>query len=662
MAPRRPDKEEEYDYVVVGSGAGGGTVAARLAEAGMKVFLLEAGGDPCAAAPEEPGLPEQYDVPAFHAFASENPAMSWEFYVHNYGDDAERRSRPPEKAPLPGVYYPRAGTLGGCTAHNAMIFMRPFDSDWDRIARLTRDDSWSAANMREYFERVENCRYGLFDRVRRALAALGYNPSGHGWKGWLPSELATPLGAMRDGKLALTIVETIRAIADRHTPPRSRGLLATLGGKSLARMLLFGIDPNDRRRQGKFDDEPCLAPLSTSNHRRVGTRERVRDVEARCRKGELPGLLDIGFHALATKVILNGEKRAVGVEYVEGENLYRASPRARSEPGETRTVMARREVILAGGAFNTPQLLMLSGIGPRDHLVDRGVEVKVDLPGVGRNLQDRYEVGVVNKMVNEWECQRGARYDKNHDPIFDEWRDRKGGMYVSNGAAIALTYRSQKTLHDPDIFVMALVTRFSGYFPTYSEDIRSSRDHLTFAVLKARTGSRGCVRLRTNDPRDPPTIDFRYFEEGSKKEDSERDLQAVVAAMEFARDVAAELKRRGVVSEELVPGERVTRDGLPQFVRENAWGHHASCTCAMGAPEPSEDLPYGGVLSSDFRVHGTKGLRVVDASVFPYIPGFFIVGAIYMIAEKAADVIVQDARTTGNAADHDPVKTFQESA
>jgi choline dehydrogenase len=184
---------------------------------------------------------------------------------------------------------------------------------------------------------------------------------------------------------------------------------------------------------------------------------------------------------------------------------------------------------------------------------------------------------------------------------------------------------------------MALLARFEGYFPGYSRLVVDHTDYLTWTILKAHTANRaGTVSLRSADPRDVPLINFRYFDEGT--DPGGGDLKAVVGEIRFARSIMASVNARKIMATEEQPGASIQSDeALERYVRDNAWGHHASGTCAIGPREA------GGVLDSAFAVYGTKGLRVVDASVFPRIPGFFIVSAIYMAAEKAADVILSAA-------------------
>ena len=614
----------EYEYIVVGSGAGGGTVAARLAEAGRSVLLLEAGGDPRRLSGGDPidpdgnRLPFDYDVPAFHAFASENEAMRWDYFVRHYADEATQKLDWKYREwwdgeRVDGVLYPRAGTLGGCTAHNAQILIYPENSDWRYIEELTGDPSWSPKRMRRYFERMENCHHRPFLRL---LSWLGINPSRHGWRGWLHTEKAIPKTAIEEENLFdLIAVSAEEALLLSGNPMGdARGLLQSWA------------DPNDWRPEKEHSEGVCYTPLTTHKHARVGARERVLDT------AQKHSNLKLKLNALVTRVLLDGNNRATGVEYLEGERLYRASNKPAGQQGEPRMARATREVILSGGAFNSPQLLMLSGIGPRAVLERFGIPVRVDLPGVGKNLQDRYEVGVVHRMnFSEWDVYKAVQFAPG-DPQFAQWEHCRSGVYTTNGGVLAVFRRSPVAAGPPDLFCMALLTDFQGYYPNYSRVLREKLNYLTWVVLKARTRNRaGEVTLRSADPRDTPHIDFRYFEEGGVE-----DLDAVVDGIRFIRKLTAGLRASGHAVEE-VPGESVASDEeLRAFVRNNAWGHHASCTCAIGPREKN------GVLGSDFRVHGTSGLRVVDASIFPRIPGTFIVSAIYMAGEKAADSILAE--------------------
>ncbi|GAA3367608.1 choline dehydrogenase [Streptomyces sannanensis] len=629
--------ETGFDYVVVGAGAGGGPLAANLAAAGMRVLLLDAGGD---------AENDNYLVPAFHADASEDPVQRWDYFVRHYADEHQQR-RDSKFVPDRGILYPRAGAVGGCTAHHALITVYPYNADWDAIAQETGDDSWHSTAMRRYFERLERCTYRprpkepprnpLLAALLKALPFIGAryrNDARHGFDGWLPTCLADPELVIQDKQLLKVILSA------------AQDSLAGFLGRPLSPLEGLGafVDPNDWRVQTQALQGLWQIPISTANGRRSAARERVQAV-----RHSHPDNLVVRTNALVTQVVLDESGSvATGVDYLDRPHAYRADPRSQDGlgPPVRRRVFASREVILAAGAFNTPQLLMLSGIGPREELERHGIRVRVDLAGVGANLQDRYEVGVVSRMDREFpvikDCDFHApRPGAEPDHCYQAWQ-RGEGLYTTNGAVVGITRTSRPELDVPDLFIFGGPFDFRGYYPGYSLDLTRHRDRFTWAILKSRThNTGGRVRLRSADPRDTPLVNFHSFTEGTDKDGL--DLEATADAVEFVRGMNR--KADSVILEELWPGEEVRgRDSVRRFVQDEAWGHHASCSCTMGrADDPS------AVVDSRFRVRGVDRLRIVDASVFPRIPGFFVAVPIYMISEKASDVILDDASRPGSA-------------
>jgi len=594
--------DKEAEFIVIGSGAGGGTVAANLARAGYRVLLMEAGGQ------EEN---RNYRIPAFHGKSTEDPAYAWNYFVKHYSDPKRQQGYDSKYEPGRGIFYPRAGTLGGCTAHNAMITMYPDNKDWDDISDQMGDRSWNGEHMRHWFEKLEHCWYKSSKKNEQRHGYIG---------GWLNTEQTDPKLLLEDKALRKIVIAAAEA-----------GHIARSVVEGLFRGESVDLDPNDWSRIQDRYEGAVLTPKATFGGVRNGARERI--LETKALYGDS---LEILTGCLATRLIFReGTNEIIGVNYFEGGHLYAADPRSSQtelSPPE-KSAHATREVILAGGAFNSPQLLLLSGIGaPSD--IPKTINPKVPLHGVGKNLQDRYEVTVVNKLKEPLAVVKDAKFGEPGDPELAEYyKNPKGHVYGSNGVIIGFKKRSRRDLDNPDLFVFGVPGDFRGYQVGWA-DASLKADHFTWAVLKGHTkNTKGEVKLKDANPRNTPDINFSYFDEGSAG--WENDLMSVVSGVEFARSITKNHNFQDVADHEVHPANKF--HSIHDFVRKEAWGHHASCSNKMGlARDPM------AVVNNRFQVHQVKNLRIVDASVFPKIPGLFIVLPIYMIAEKASQAIIED--------------------
>jgi choline dehydrogenase len=327
--------------------------------------------------------------------------------------------------------------------------------------------------------------------------------------------------------------------------------------------------------------------------------------------------LAVATDALATRILFEG-RRAVGVEYRQGESTINAH--------------ANVEVILAGGAFNSPQLLQLSGLGPADLLRAHSIDVIADLPGVGADLQDHLQIRMqycctepitMNDVINDWRHRysAGLRYVLS----------RKGLLTIGAGYAGAFL-RTRPELETPDVQI---------HFLIFSADSAGAGLHnfpgFMTSVCQLRPESRGFVRIKSRDPHMPPAIQPHYLS-------SRRDRDTVVDGLKLLRRIMEQPAMRRYIAEERAPGPHCVSDtDLLAFARETGTTvYHPTSTCRMGADAAA-------VVDARLRVRGFERLRVVDASIMPAVVSGNTNAAVVMIAEKGADIILEDARSALSA-------------
>jgi choline dehydrogenase len=302
--------------------------------------------------------------------------------------------------------------------------------------------------------------------------------------------------------------------------------------------------------------------------------------------------LTVETEAQVTEVLFDGD-RATGVEYLQNDG--------------THTAIAEREVVVSAGAFNSPQVLMLSGVGPAEHLREHGVDVQVDLPGVGSNLQDHLKLGVVFERTGGPAAPSPSSNVVETGCFVRTGDDEPQPNLQFHNAPVYLLEHGIEQPPDPDAIYMTLI------------------------ATQIRPGSTGEVRLASTDPTDDPVIDPNYLA-------AEGDIDPLVEGVHLAREIADADALAEFCGEEVHPGpDATTADDIEAFVREHATTvYHPAGTCKMG----DDDM---AVVDDELRVHGVEGLRVVDASIMPQIIAGNTNAPTIAIAEKAADLIREAA-------------------
>ncbi|MGH8325788.1 MAG: GMC family oxidoreductase, partial [Steroidobacteraceae bacterium] len=321
--------------------------------------------------------------------------------------------------------------------------------------------------------------------------------------------------------------------------------------------------------------------------------------------------LRVETHALARRVLLDGG-RAIGLEYEQN--------------GTVRTARADREVLLAGGAFNSPQLLLLSGIGAAQQLEALGITPAHDLAGVGMNLQDHQSAGVIFEASGPITFESELRLDRLALSTL-RWQLLGSGPIADLpvGAQGFLRVRPQTRGADVQFLVSPVSMAARSWFPGW----RKGAGHVfSMANVLLHPESRGRVTLRSADPHDPPRILFNLLE-------APQDRETLREMVRFTRKFFATAPAAGLVKQELVPGAAAASDAeLDAYLRRSvATAMHPTSTCAMGTGSEA-------VVDAELKVRGVAGLRVVDASVMPDLVGGNINAPVIMIAEKAADMIL----------------------
>jgi choline dehydrogenase-like flavoprotein len=534
-----------FDYIIVGAGSAGCTLANRISADGRnRVLLLEAGGWD-----RHPLL----KLPLGWGRVLLNRMYDW-------GYDTE-----PEPA-MNGrrIEVARGKVIGGSSSINAMAYVRGNRADYERWASRGLPD-WSYEKVLPYFRKQESWEGG------------GSRFRGDG------GPLATRKARYQD------------PLVDAY----------------LAGAVDMGYTPNDDYNGAQQDGFSRMQMTVRNGHRESAATGYLHPVLKRTN-------LVVRTDSLVSRVVFDGT-RATGVDYVRN--------------GERCAATAEREVILSGGAINSPQLLMLSGIGDPDDLAQHGIAVKAALPGVGKNLQDHLAALLIYGRRDQSPLLRHMRADRLLLALGQGLLAGKGFATELPGGITGFVKTSpDEPIPDIQLLFIAGSLAAKPYLPPFSSGFQ---DSFACRVVLLRPESRGSITLASADPARHPRI-----RQGLLSVD--RDWRKLSAGIRIFRELARLPRLAPHVSREIGPGDAVTSESdVEAYVRKTAvTAHHPCGTCRMGTDEAA-------VVDGDLCVRGVDGLRVVDASVFPDLVGGNINAPVIMIAEKAAELILKRSRPAG---------------